>query len=86
MVALLPSPGARAALRRLTAGSGQPMIVVVLRAPVRLHEAAGRRGGERRRLRDRLALAAGKSFANRLDHLPLAREDLVRLRHVLAEL
>jgi hypothetical protein len=40
----------------------------------------------RRRLGDRFALAAGKSFANRLDHLPLARDDLERLGDILAKL
>ena len=48
---------------------------------------ATRRDMERcRRLRDRFAPPAGKPFANRLDHLPLARDDLESLRHVLAEL
>ena len=40
----------------------------------------------RRRLRDRLAGAAGELLAHVLDHLPLARHDLQRLGHVLAEL
>ena len=48
---------------------------------------AARRDMERcRRLGDRFAPPAGKPFANRLDYLPLARDDLERLRHVLAEL
>ena len=56
------------------------------RQKARSGKAARRDMERRRRLRDRFALAAGKSFANRLDHLPLARDDLERLRHVLAEL
>jgi hypothetical protein len=40
----------------------------------------------RRRLHDRLALPAGEPLAHRLDHLPLAGDDLERLGDVLAEL
>jgi hypothetical protein len=40
----------------------------------------------RRRLRNRLALPAGEALAHRLDHLPLARDDLERLGNILAEL
>ena len=40
----------------------------------------------RRRLRDLLAAAAGELLAHRLDHLPLARNDLQRLGYVLADL
>ena len=48
---------------------------------------AARNGMERRRrLRDRLAFPAGEALANRLDHLPLARNDLQRLGDVLAQL
>jgi hypothetical protein len=43
-IALAGRPGSLEAIDRR---SGQPKIVVALRAPVRLHEAAGRRGGER---------------------------------------
>src|SRR5271170_5250474 len=37
-------------------------------------------------LRNRLALSAGEALADRLYHLPLARNDLERLRDILAEL
>jgi hypothetical protein len=48
---------------------------------------AARRDMERRgRLRNRLALSAGEALADRLDHLPLARNDLERLRDILAKL
>ena len=40
----------------------------------------------RRRLRNRLAGAAGELLAHVLDHLPLARHDFQRLGHVLAQL
>ena len=40
----------------------------------------------RRRLGDRLAGAAGELLAHVLDHLPLARNELQRLGHVLADL
>src|SRR3984893_4357198 len=40
----------------------------------------------RRRLRDRLAGPAGELLAHMLDHLPLARNELQRLGHVLADL
>ena len=40
----------------------------------------------RRRLRDRLAGAAGKPLSHRLDHLPLPRDYFQRLGDVLAEL
>ena len=40
----------------------------------------------RRRLGDRLAAPAGELLAHMLDHLPLARHQLQRLGHVLAEL
>ena len=40
----------------------------------------------RRRLRDALARAAGELLAHVLDHLPLARDELQRLGHVLADL
>jgi hypothetical protein len=40
----------------------------------------------RGRLRNRLASPAGEALAYRLDHLPLARNDLERLRDILAEL
>src|SRR3546814_4189409 len=40
----------------------------------------------RRRLTDRLAIAAGELLAHRLDHLPPARDHLQRLGHVLAQL
>ena len=40
----------------------------------------------RRRLGDRLAGAAGELLAHVLDHLPLARDQLQRLGHVLAQL
>jgi hypothetical protein len=40
----------------------------------------------RRRLGDCLAGAAGELLAHVLDHLPLARDELQRLGHVLAEL
>ena len=40
----------------------------------------------RRRLGELLALAAGELLAHRLNHLPLARNHLQRLRHVLAHL
>jgi hypothetical protein len=56
------------------------------RQKVRSGKAARRDMERRRRLGDRFALPAGKPFANRLDHLPLAWDDLERLRHVLAEL
>jgi len=49
-------------------------------------EAARRDMERRRRLRDRLALPAGEALAYRLDHLPVTRNDLKRLGHVLAEL
>ncbi len=45
-----------------------------------------RRMKRRRRLRDRLASPAGELLAHRLDHLPLARDRLQRLGHVLADL
>ncbi len=40
----------------------------------------------RRRLADFLAIAAGELLPDRLDHLPLARHQFQRPRHVLAEL
>src|SRR6204780_5936694 len=40
----------------------------------------------RRRLSDRFTLPAGEPFANRLDHLPLTRDNLERLGDILAEL
>src|SRR3546814_16796728 len=40
----------------------------------------------RRRLTDRLAIAAGELLAHRLDHLPPARDHLQSLGHVLAQL
>src|SRR4029453_17073980 len=40
----------------------------------------------RRRLRDPLAVPAGELLADRLDHLPLARDDFQRLSDVFAEL
>jgi hypothetical protein len=40
----------------------------------------------RRRLRDRLAGPAGELLAHVLDHLPLARNELQHLGHVLADL
>ena len=40
----------------------------------------------RRRLADRLAGPAGELLAHMLDHLPLARNELQRLGHVLADL
>ena len=40
----------------------------------------------RRRLRDRFAGPAGELLAHVLDHFPLARDELQRLGHVLAEL
>jgi hypothetical protein len=56
------------------------------RQKARSGKAARRDMERRRRLGDRFALAAGKSFANRLDHLPLARDDLERLGDILAKL
>src|SRR5215831_1141894 len=49
-------------------------------------EAAWRHMERRRRLRNRFALPAGKPFANRLDHFPLAGDDFERLGDVLAKL
>ena len=48
--------------------------------------AARRRMEGRRRLRDPLAIAARELLADRLDHLPAARDHLERLGHVLADL
>ena len=48
--------------------------------------AARDRMRRRRRLGDRLAGPAGELLAHVLDHLPLARHELQRLGHVLAEL
>ena len=56
------------------------------RQEARAGEAARSDMERRRRLRDRFAVPTGEAFANRLDHLPLARDDLERLRHVLTEL
>jgi hypothetical protein len=56
------------------------------RQEVRAGEAARRDMERRRRLRDRFALPTGEALANRLDHLPSARDDLQRLRDILAEL
>jgi len=56
------------------------------RQQVRASEAARRHMERRRRLGDRLTLAAGEPLAHRLDHLPLPGHDLQRLGHVLAEL
>jgi hypothetical protein len=47
-------------------------------------EAARRDMERRRRLRDRFALPTGEAFVNRLDHLPLTRDDLERLGDILA--
>jgi len=56
------------------------------RQQLRADEAA-RRGMERcGSLTDRLAIAAGKLLAHRLDHLEAARDLLQRFRHVLAQL
>jgi hypothetical protein len=49
-------------------------------------KAARRDMERRRRLRDRFTLAAGEPLANRLDHLPLTRDDLERLGDILAKL
>jgi hypothetical protein len=49
-------------------------------------EAARRHMERRGRLRNRLALSAGEALADRLYHLPMARNDLERLRDILAEL
>ena len=49
-------------------------------------EAARRDMERRRRLHDRFALPTGEALPNRLDHLPLTRDDLERLRDILAEL
>ena len=49
--------------------------------PATRHDMEGRRW-----LRDRLAVPAGELLAHRLDDLPLARDHLQRLGHVLAEL
>ena len=48
--------------------------------------AAGHDVERRRRLADALAVPAGELLAHRLDHLPLARNDLQRLGDVLAQL
>ena len=56
------------------------------RLKARASEAARRDMERRGRLRDRLALSAGEALADRLDHFPLARNDLERLRDILAEL
>jgi hypothetical protein len=48
--------------------------------------AARRRVERRRRLADLLAVPAGELLADRLDHLPLARDHLERLGDVLAHL
>jgi hypothetical protein len=57
------------------------------RQKARPRKAARRDMERRRRLGDRFALAAGKSFANCcLDHLRRARDDLERLGDVLAKL
>jgi len=48
--------------------------------------AARDRVERRRRLRDRLAGAAGEPLAHRLDHLPLARDHLQRLSDVFPKL
>jgi hypothetical protein len=56
------------------------------RQQARTGEAARCDMERRRRLGDCFALPAGKPFANRLDHLPLAGDDLERLRHVFAKL
>jgi hypothetical protein len=53
---------------------------------VRPGKAARRHMEGRRRLRDHLALPARELLPHRLDHLPLARNDLQRLGDVLAEL
>ncbi len=53
---------------------------------VRPHKAARRRMEGRGFLRDRLAGPACELLPHRLDHLPLARHELQRLRDVLAEL
>ena len=53
---------------------------------VRAGKAARRHMEGRRRLRDRLAVPARELLAHRLDHLPLARNDLQRLGDVLAQL
>ena len=47
---------------------------------------AGDRVRWRRRLADRFAGPAGELLAHVLDHLPLARNELQRLGHVLADL
>ena len=56
------------------------------RQQARAGEAARGDMERRRRLADRLALPAGEPLANRLDHLPLTRDDLERLGDVLPEL
>ena len=56
------------------------------RQQARAGEAARGDMERRRRLGDRFALPAGEPLANRLDHLPLTRDDLERLSDVLAEL
>ena len=47
--------------------------------------ATGRHAERRRRLADRLAIAAGELLPHMLDHLPAARDHLQRLRDILAE-
>jgi len=56
------------------------------RQEVRPGKAARRHMERRRRLGDLLAVAAGKLLAHRLDHLPLARDDLQCLGDVFPQL
>lgn len=56
------------------------------RQQVRVGMAARDDVERRRRLGDRLAFPAGEALAHRLDHFPLARNHLQRLRDILAEL